>query len=609
MSRVPEDLVSVPSSPSPLSPPRAPHHHEGSITPQAPAPECPICLEGPSTPPNALDAFFPCCAAFAHLGCIQQCAHRHGHCPNCRQNVAYLRHDPAFVARCEDAGVRMTPLAADGAETVFAAVSHYALRTFSRADAPEPEEPRHIRASCCARLAGPAMGFVELPDRSMRWSPVPHRGHAGIHSWTPAWICMRCQAELPAASVSMPLPRPPCHCCHAFMIWEVDLRLETERWVCSRCPASGPARALDLRPSPAASPVQAPAAEPLSVFPAAVAGPPTPSPTASDERGAVTPPDMPAAALDVPVGQTPGTVTGMPHSARAASHIDGTAVQRRPPSPLLPAAPPANRTLFDYTQASPPDLPLRVSTYSCIYVPLLLDAAGLLALEARQQWRQHPAFAPWWSAAISALLSRPFLPVHQVLAAATHFYASHGSTSYEVLMRLHRWQARLGAAQVTSLATLVREIIQPSDGYYIPGPLQEMLLALLLGEGEAASLARRINALGDPRPEQDRPRSPPQPRPRLRLVWGDQGPGQCDPHVLPVADNESDANAHTAEPEAINLDAPPARESQANSLAGAESILPATALREEDQHGATAPTQVDAQAGPIPAATVPDAAV
>ena len=67
-------------------------------------------------------------------------------------------------------------------------------------------------------------------------------------------------------------------------------------------------------------PVQAPAAEPLSVFPAAVAGPPTPSPTASDERGAVTPPDMPAAALDVPVGQTPGTVTGMPHSARAASH-------------------------------------------------------------------------------------------------------------------------------------------------------------------------------------------------------------------------------------------------------------------------------------------------
>ena len=279
----------MPSSPSPLSPHGAPHPHEVDITPHAPAPECPICLEGPSSPPNQLDAFFPCCAAFAHLGCIQQCAHRHGQCPNCRHSIAYLRHDRAFLARCEDAGVRMPLLAADGAETVYAAVSNYAVRTFSRADAPEPEEPHHVRASCCARLAGPAMGFVELPDRSMRWSPVPLRGHAGIRSWTPAWICMRCQAELPAASVSMPLPRPPCHCCHALMIWEVDLRLETERWVCNRCPASGPARPLDLRPFLAASPVQSPTADPVSVAPAAPAVPATPSPPALAEAGAVTP--------------------------------------------------------------------------------------------------------------------------------------------------------------------------------------------------------------------------------------------------------------------------------------------------------------------------------
>ena len=203
MSHAPEELLSVLSSPSPLSPPGTIPSQEGDVTPHAPSPECPICLEGPSSPPGDVDAFFPCFVAFAHLSCIQQFAHRHGQCPNCRQNIAYLRHDRAFTARCEHAGVRMPPFAADGAETVYAAVSDYSVRTFSRADAPQPEEPRHVRASCCARLAGPAMGFVELPDRTMRWSPVPRRGHAGIHSWTrPGSACVAKRSCLQQASPS-----------------------------------------------------------------------------------------------------------------------------------------------------------------------------------------------------------------------------------------------------------------------------------------------------------------------------------------------------------------------------------------------------------------------
>ena len=119
-------------------------------------------------------------------------------------------------------------------------------RTFSRADAPEPPEPQGVRANCCARIAGPAMGFVELPDRSMRWSPVPHRGGGGIAAWTGMWLCLRCQQELQAARVQVPQLQPRCDLCHVPMWWEVDMRAGTERWVCNRCPLAGHTRPLSL---------------------------------------------------------------------------------------------------------------------------------------------------------------------------------------------------------------------------------------------------------------------------------------------------------------------------------------------------------------------------
>ena len=36
---------------------------------------------------------------------------------------------------------------------------------------------------------------------------------------------------------------------------------------------------------------------------------------------------------------------------------------------------------------------------TCVYMPLLLDAAGLLHGRARVAWRAHPSFAPWWHGA------------------------------------------------------------------------------------------------------------------------------------------------------------------------------------------------------------------
>ena len=319
---------------------------------------------------------------------------------------------------------------------------------------------------------------------------------------------MRCQAELPAASVSMPLPRPPCHCCHALMIWEVDLRLETERWVCNRCPASGPARPLDLRPFLAASPVQSPTADPVSVAPAAPAVPATPSPPALAEAGAVTPPDLPAAfalVSDVPDGHNPG-----------------------------PA-------FMDHTRAGPPHVPLHQATYSCVYVPLLLDAAGMLHAEARAQWRAHPAFAPWWHGAVTALLARPFLSVRDVRAAVGHVLPRFDGFAVGRLQRFFDWSSG-PAPEVTSLAALVRGVGRPQEGYYLPGPLQEVLLVLLLGEAEAAALQRLLDGLRAPESAAARPVADSEPGPDAPECSSPVD-GACDPDRLGVAQATAAATA------------------------------------------------------------------
>ena len=137
MLHAPEELLSVLSSLSPLSPPGAIPSQEGDVTPHAPSPECPICLEGPSAPPGDVDAFLPCCAAFAHLCCIQQCAHRHGQCPSCRQNICGTTGPSPHGVNRRACACRRLPLT--GPRPL--------VRTFSRADVPEPEEPRHVRAS------------------------------------------------------------------------------------------------------------------------------------------------------------------------------------------------------------------------------------------------------------------------------------------------------------------------------------------------------------------------------------------------------------------------------------------------------------------------------
>ena len=230
--------------PSPPSSPR-----RGEVTPEFALPSlaaCPVWLQAPSSQPQAEDAVFPCCAAFTHLSCLVQCARRHGSCPNCRVAVDHLPREPSIASRCRQLGIDLEPEAPPPHDTAFATVRDYSTRTFSRADAPEPAEPPHIRAVCCRRLAGPAMDFVELPDARMHWAPVPQRQTDGIGAWQALWICMRCQSELRLDRIIVPEPRAACPPCEVPLHWEVDMSLRQERWVCGRCPFAHLPRPLAL---------------------------------------------------------------------------------------------------------------------------------------------------------------------------------------------------------------------------------------------------------------------------------------------------------------------------------------------------------------------------
>eukprot|EP00439_Symbiodinium_sp_Y106_P081514 s1708_g20.t1 len=207
-------------------------------------------LSGTPLPePNVHETTYPCCGAFTHLHCLVQAARLHGRCPNCRAAIDHLPREPSVAERCQNLGVSLEFASArlPARSAAHAEVRDYATRTFSRADAPEPSEPAHVRVVCCRRLAGPEMGFTELPDSRMHWAPVPRRGPSGITRWTAVWLCMRCCNELEWERVQVPGPAPACMRCNVPMLWEVDMRQRVERWACSRCLGEGPPRALTLQ--------------------------------------------------------------------------------------------------------------------------------------------------------------------------------------------------------------------------------------------------------------------------------------------------------------------------------------------------------------------------
>ena len=249
----PPSPLTVPESPSPgLSAgdrtPLAPSAH-----PAAAASICPLCLEDvrPGAPGPQAAHDFPCCAAAVHLGCLVECLHHHGYCPTCRRPLAPLHSDAHFRAACIRHGVDAVPPPLPNDRTTRAVVGDYAPCTFSAADAREPSPPAHVLPLCCHRLAGPALDFAELPDRSMQWSPLPVRGPGGIESWEARWICMRCHAELRPHEAPPPGDAPSCPSCGRLADWQVDLHTNQSGWVCC-----GPVAAASSRAPSRVAPVR-----------------------------------------------------------------------------------------------------------------------------------------------------------------------------------------------------------------------------------------------------------------------------------------------------------------------------------------------------------------
>ncbi|CAE7314420.1 unnamed protein product [Symbiodinium sp. CCMP2592] len=144
----------------------------------------------------------------------------------------------------------------------------------------------------------------------------------------------------------------------------------------------------------------------------------------------------------------------------------------------------------------PPPLPFRDGTNSRVYVPLLLDAAGLLPADAQRAWRTHAPIGEWWPAAVAALLARPFIPVRELCTAVEHVSQAFPPQALvsSTLERFWSW-APPRVAQVASLAEVLRAITLADEGHYIAAPLQEALIALLVGAAAASTLERIVDRL------------------------------------------------------------------------------------------------------------------
>ena len=185
---------------------------------------CCVCLE--PLRPGARGAhravLIPTCNRHVmHLGCMAQwrvedTRGQHLQCPLCQNGHhrsgaegGWLpEHDEQLAALCVTENVP-PPARRGGAETAQIQVRDYAVRTFTRQDAPEPPAPIHITVSCCPRVAavrdGPnQVSFVDLPGREVPFSPIARRGDAGITHWDAAWSCARCGTITPLEAIAVP---------------------------------------------------------------------------------------------------------------------------------------------------------------------------------------------------------------------------------------------------------------------------------------------------------------------------------------------------------------------------------------------------------------------
>ncbi len=318
---------------------------------------CCVCLE--PLRPGARGAhravLIPTCNRHVmHLGCmaqwrVEEPRGQHLQCPLCQNGHhrsgaegGWLpEHDEQLAALCVTENVP-PPARRGGAETAQIQVRDYAVRTFTRQDAPEPPAPIHITVSCCPRVAavrdGPnQVSFVDLPGREVPFSPIARRGDAGITHWDAAWSCARCGTITPLEDIAVPAQAgSACATCGRLLHWHWDVTRQQGQLTC-HCP-----------------------------------------PGAQDIVEVVTSEE------DVPL--TPAPPPPQPDAA---------------PTTEAPPDAPTRNNHSGWYERGPPNSLVRTDRNSWCHVPLLLGAAGLLHPVAAAQWRADPRSHAWWDRVVA----------------------------------------------------------------------------------------------------------------------------------------------------------------------------------------------------------------
>ncbi|CAE7233923.1 PPP1R12B [Symbiodinium sp. CCMP2592] len=159
------------------------------------------------------------------------------------------------------------------------------------------------------------------------------------------------------------------------------------------------------------------------------------------------------------------TAAGPPRALTLHDTAQPTTTPTPVPAPP-PAPPPAHAAATDLAQVPPPSLPFTQHTNSRFYVPLLLHAAGMVSPETRAAWTAEASIGAWWRCQVEAASARPFLPVHDTIAAIALVAQARGddlsqSAPYQ---RLAAWAASR-ASGAESLSVMLRVLAVPAEGH------------------------------------------------------------------------------------------------------------------------------------------------
>ena len=148
-----------------------------------------------------------------------------------------------------------------------------------------------------------------------------------------------------------------------------------------------------------------------------------------------------------------------------------------------------------YRDAGPP-LRLTVPTNSQIYVPLLLDAAGVLSATAQHAWRQHELTSTDWEHWIQALQAAQPVSVAfllRKLQVGLRNRARIDPLSKDICLLWHRARQMRGVEVHVTIGDVV--ISSQTQLGYLPGLVQEILLESFGGQQLSQAVAHRAAAM------------------------------------------------------------------------------------------------------------------